>query len=72
MASMAEPPDPHAGEGIVGPRGSTDDDGRDHGHDDHAHAGTALGPIDVPRWAAAAVGVLLGLLVVLALIQALS
>jgi hypothetical protein len=40
--------------------------------DDHAHAETALGPIDVSRWGAAALGVLLGLVVVLALVQSLS
>ena len=43
------------------------------GSGDHAHSDAmALGPIDVPRWGAAAVGVLLGLVVVLALIQSLS
>lgn len=61
---MAQSPDAH---------GSTDDHGEDGGHDDHAHSDAmALGPIDVPRWGAAAVGVLLGLVVVLALIQSLS
>lgn len=43
-----------------------------HGHDDHGRATTEAGPIDVQAWGAAAVGVLLGLLVVLALIQSLS
>lgn len=63
--------DPHAGESMVGPHGSADDHGEDSGHDDHAHGGvTALGPIDVPAWSAAAVGVFLGLLVVLALTKA--
>jgi hypothetical protein len=66
---MAEHPDAHAGDDVVGPHGSTDDHGGDHGHDDHADM--ALGPVDVPRWGAAAAGVLLGLLVVLALMQAL-
>ena len=72
---MAERPDPHAGAENVGPPGSTGDhgeDGEDGGHDDHAHDAVALGPIDVPRWGAAALGVLLGLVVVLALIQSLS
>jgi hypothetical protein len=51
----------------------TDDHGDDGGHDDHPHGDeVALGPIDVPRWGAAALGVLLGLVVVLALIQSLS
>ena len=62
-----------AGEDKVGPHGSTDDHGDDGGHDDHAHGDAmALGPIDAPRWGAAALGVLLGLVVVLALIQSLS
>jgi hypothetical protein len=56
---------------MVGPHGSADDHGDDSGHDDHAHDGAmALGPIDVASWSAAAVGVLLGLLVVLALTKA--
>jgi hypothetical protein len=69
---MAEHPDPHAGESMVGPHGAADDHGDDSGHDDHAHAAETLGPIDVTRWTAAAIGVLLGLFVVLALIQAAS
>ena len=60
---MAQSPDPHR---------STDDHGEDGGRDDHAHGDAmALGPIDVPRWGAAALGVLLGLVVVLALVQSL-
>ena len=43
-----------------------------HGHDDHGRATAEPGPIDIQAWGAAASGVLLGLLVVLALIQALS
>jgi hypothetical protein len=43
-----------------------------HGHDDHSRGASAVGPIDVLAWGAAAVGVLLGLLVVLALVQSLS
>ena len=63
----------HPGESMVGPHGSAEDHGGDQGHDDHAHGDAmALGPIDVPRWGAAAVGVLLGLVVVFALIQSLS
>jgi len=42
-----------------------------HGHDDHSR-GTAMGPVDVRAWGALAVGVALGLVVVLALIQSLS
>jgi hypothetical protein len=68
MASMAERPDPHAGESVAGPHDAADDHGDDGGHDDHAHGGAmTLGPIDVPAWSAVALGVLLGLLVVLAL-----
>jgi hypothetical protein len=46
------------------------DHGDTHGHDDHAHEGMDLGPIDVASWGAAAAGVLLGLIVVLAFVQA--
>jgi hypothetical protein len=66
--------DPHAGESMVGPHGSADDHGADHGHDDHGsdHAAEALGPINTMAWAMAALGILLGLVVVVALMQALS
>jgi hypothetical protein len=70
MGSMAERHDAHAGESMVGPHGSSDDHGDTHGHDDHAHGGMVLGPFDVQMWAAAAVGVLLGLVVMFAFIQA--
>jgi hypothetical protein len=43
-----------------------------HGHDDHGRAGANIGPIDVRAWGALAVGVALGLVVVLALVQALT
>ena len=62
--------DPHAGESMVGPHGDSMDHGDTHGHDDHAHAETELGPIDVVSWSAAAAGVLLGLIVALAFVQA--
>ena len=45
-----------------------DDHGETHGHDDHAHAGEALGPIDVQAWGAFAIGIGAGLLVVLCLV----
>ena len=61
---------PHAGESMVGPHGSADDHGGDHGHDDHGHSGETLGPIDLPMWGAAALGLVLGLIVVFAFIQA--
>ena len=43
-----------------------------HGHDDHGRATAGPGPIDVLAWGAAAFGVALGLLVVLALKLSLS
>ena len=67
---MAERTDPHAGESMVGPHGAADDHGEADGHDDHAHGAPSLGPFDVMAWGAAAVGVILGLVVVLALVQA--
>lgn len=67
---MAEPPDPHTDESMVGQHGAADEHGETNGHDDHAHGVETLGPIDVPRWASAAVGILLGLFVVLALTKA--
>jgi hypothetical protein len=45
--------DPHA---IDAP-----DHGDDHGHDDHAHAETALGPIDVAAWGAGVAGIAIAL-----------
>ena len=76
MASMAERQDPHAGESMVGPHGAADDHGDDHGHDDHnlgeGHEAAALGPVDRMAWSAAIVGIALGLVVVLAFVQALS
>jgi hypothetical protein len=59
--------DPHVSDAIAGPHGSTDDHGADHGHDDHAHATEDLGPIDLPAWGAGALGILLGLAVVVAI-----
>jgi hypothetical protein len=70
MRSMAERTDPHAGESMVGPHGAADDHGEADDHDDHAHDAVSLGPFDVMTWSAAAVGVFLGLVVVLALVQA--
>jgi hypothetical protein len=40
-----------------------DDHGGEHGHDDHAHASDALGPVDVQAWGALALGIGLGLAV---------
>lgn len=47
-----------------------DDHGDEHGHDDHAHAEEALGPIDLRAWGAGAVGGLLGLVVAACLVLA--
>ena len=41
----------------------TDDQGDDHGHDDHAHGEEQLGPLDVAAWGAGALGVVLGAVV---------
>ena len=58
---------PHAHDGMTGPRGSTDDHGADHGHDDHAHGSAAtLGPMDVRAWAYGLLGIVLGLAVAVA------
>jgi hypothetical protein len=70
MALVSDRTDPHAGESAVGPHGAADDHGSDHGHDDHAHGSEALGPVDVQAWAAALVGIALGLVVMFAFIQA--
>jgi len=67
---MAERQDPHAGESMVGPHGAADDHGDTHGHDDHAHGGTGLGPIDVMAWGMGALGILLGLVIAVAFIAA--
>jgi hypothetical protein len=56
--------DPHASDAMTGPHGSAADHGADHGHDDHAHASEALGPVDLPAWGAGVLGVVLGLAVV--------
>ena len=49
---------------------ATDDHGEDHGHDDHAHGDDALGPIDTFAWGAGLLGVVLGLVVVVAFVLA--
>ncbi len=48
----------------AGPHGSTADHGDDHGHDDHAHASEALGPIDWAMWGVGVVGVIAALVIV--------
>jgi len=67
---MAERQDPHAGESMVGPHGAADDHGDTHGHDDHAHGGAGLGPIDVMAWGMGALGILLGLVIAVAFLAA--
>ena len=62
--------DPHADDAMTGPHGSADDHGADHGHDDHGHADEAIGKIDIPAWGAALLGIILGIVVVLALAMA--
>jgi hypothetical protein len=62
--------DPHAGEEMVGPHGAADDHGDTHGHDDHAHEGLAIGPINVLAWSFGALGILLGFVVAAAFIAA--
>jgi len=57
----------HGADGMVGPHGSTADHGEAHGHDDHAHGGEALGPVNRALWGAAALGILLGVVVAVAL-----
>jgi hypothetical protein len=64
MPAMA---DRHASDANVGPHGSADDHGDTHGHDDHAHETTALGPIDTGAWIAGLGGIVLGFLVAVAL-----
>ena len=58
--------EPHGG---AMPHGAADDIAA-HGEEDHAP--TALGPIDVEAWLAAALGVALGLVVALCLVIAVS
>ena len=58
------------------PHHQADDHGADHGHQDNAHgeahAAEALGPVDITRWGAAVLGVVLGLVTLVAFLQALN
>jgi len=67
---MSERPMPHPADAMVGEHGKPDDPGDEHGPDDDGHAAETIGPVDVQAWAMAALGVVLGLVVVFALIQA--
>ncbi len=46
------------------------DDGQTHGHDDHAHAGEVLGPVDVVAWGSGVLGVAIGLAIAWAFVLA--
>jgi hypothetical protein len=67
---MSEHEDAHAAEATAGPHGASDDHGDAHGGGDHAHGADALGPFDLRAWGAAGLGVVLGLVVMLAFIRA--
>jgi hypothetical protein len=71
MSTDPRPDDAPGHAGAVAHHATTDH-GEDHGHDDHAHAGEALGPIDRAAWGAGVLGVLLGLAVTLAFVVATS
>lgn len=58
--------DAHGSDAMAGPHGAGDH-GETHGHDDHAHAATMLGPLDPMAWGAGLLGILAGLVVALAL-----
>lgn len=60
----------HSDDGMVGPHGATTDHGEDHGHDDHAHGDEPFEKVDLPAWGAGVLGVVLGILVVVALVIA--
>jgi ABC-type Zn2+ transport system substrate-binding protein/surface adhesin len=60
----ARVPDEHGmSHAVEGDHGSTADHGDDHGHDDHAHAGGTLGPIDWTMWAIGVLGVIVALII---------
>ena len=67
---MSEHQEPHAGEATGGPHRASEDHGEAHGDDDHAHGADALGPFDLRAWGAAGLGIVLGLVVMLAFIRA--
>ena len=69
-APASEPADqglPHPSD-VAEEAAGPDDHGETDGHDDHAHGGEVLGPIDTQAWGALALGVGAGLLVVLGLL----
>ena len=64
-AATGHVPDAHgSSDAVAGPHGSTADHGDGgHGHDDHAHDATELGPIDWRMWAVGVLGVAVALVV---------
>lgn len=68
--AAAQPASAHADDGMVGPHGSNADHGADHGHDAHAHGEAPAEKVDLPAWGAGALGVVLGIAVVIALVLA--
>jgi hypothetical protein len=64
-------PDEHGtSHAVEGAHGSAEDHGEDHGHDDHAHAGGTLGPIDWPMWGIGVLGVIVALIITAGLVAA--
>ena len=55
---------------VEGSHGSAADHGDDHGHDDHAHAGGTLGPIDWTMWGVGVLGVIVALIITAGLVAA--
>ena len=62
----------HSDEPHAGSEASSDDHASDRHVMGDEHEGTALGPVDVPMWGAAVLGVALGLVVFLAFVYAVS
>lgn len=60
----AATPESHDEHPVDEPHGAGDH-GDDGGHDDHAHAAEALGPIDWAAWTVGVVGVAIGVVIAL-------
>lgn len=69
-ATHAVPDEHGASHAVAGPHASASDHGGDHGHDDHAHGGEALGPIDWRMWGVGVLGVIVALVVTAGLVAA--
>jgi hypothetical protein len=64
-------PDEHGrSHAVEGAHGSTADHGDDHGHDDHAHAGGTLDPIDWAMWGVGILSVIVALIITAGLVAA--